>query len=253
MKAPWLPAAPVTLAAGWGDPRAATGEPITATYNVHVSARDNWATATTEPFSADFVLQMRFDPALGPISCDDECRYGVSTYGPVSFSHVPLSVATPPATMQLAENGFTNHHEVNCPPASGCGEPSFGVVAMAEHLAHGRDDLGNPGPAQAVFYSDLILLSATDIVTRAVLSPETFVTDLARPTQHSNGFNFQYTGVNGILGEDGRYHYTGYTYYGSLAARTAPTPEPATLILTTAGIALVVRRRAKSGVRSSDT
>src|SRR4051812_25053789 len=83
MQAPWSVATLMMLSVWLGCSSVGSAEPITVAYDVHVSRRAHGA--GTEPFTADFVLEMRFDPASGPISCPDDCPYGISTYGPVSF------------------------------------------------------------------------------------------------------------------------------------------------------------------------
>lgn len=84
--------------------RPVAAEPILAVYHVQVSERMTWeSNPIGEPFFQEFTLLMGFDPALG----------GDRTYGPVSFSEVPLPDV--PAPGEVATNSSTAHGQFDEP------------------------------------------------------------------------------------------------------------------------------------------
>ena len=202
--------------------RPVVAEPIVAVYHVQVSERMTWeSNPLFEPFFQDFTLLMTFDPALS----------GDRTYGPVSFSNVPLPGVPVPGEIPTTSTTFHGQFEENPFGASN-------LFASATVFQSGRTEAGD-------YFKATRLISNVRVDYTPLFSPETFPSDLVLGTP----FNFDYdtdffpTGLTPVT--------FAYNGFATLVAVNAPepTPEPATMLLVGGGLAALARRRLSSRTR----
>lgn len=212
----------------------ARADPITAVYDVQVLERSfgQGGEIGGEEFHRQFTLSMTFDPANGT---------STSTYGPVSFSSVPLPIPSPPADLVLRSGSGTTHE----------GSPEGGFFARATAgISGGRRVAG----IDTIYSVELRLLSAMDGGSQAALiSPETFPIHLGTLGNPFQEFNFFYSACLGIgpfppsadsctdAQTAGSSH---VTYLGRATLSDGdvpPIPEPATVVLVGSGLAIAAR------------
>jgi len=190
-------------------------EPIRAVYQVEVSGRMTWeSNPIWEPFFQQFTLLMTFDPALG----------GDRTYGPVSFSEVPLPGVSAPGHVVTVAGTAHGQFEEN----------PFGAPNLFASAA--ETQVGTEG---GDYFRTTRLISNVPVDLAPVFSPETFPAHLVLATP----YNFDYSTS---LFRPGLTPVTiSYRGFGSLLAVNPqqPIPEPATMLLVGAGLAALGRRR----------
>ena len=191
-------------------------EPIVAVYQVQISGRMTWeSNPIFEPFFQEFTLRMTFDPALG----------GDRTYGPVSFSEVPLPGVSAPG--EVATTSSTAHGQFE--------ENPFGVANLFASAQESQVvDSGG-----LTYIRTRRLISNVPVDFTPVFSPQTFPAHLVLGTP----FNFDYgtslfrTGLTPVT--------INYRGFAELVAVNppGPIPEPATMLLVGGGLAALARRR----------
>lgn len=195
--------------------RPVAAEPILAVYHVQVSERMTWeSNPIWEPFFQEFTLLMTFDPAPG----------GDRTYGPVSFSEVPLPDVSAPG--EVATNSSTAHGQFE-------GNP-FGATNLFASAAESQ--IGTEG---GNYFRTTRLISNVPVDFTPLFSPETFPAHLVLGTP----YNFDYgtslfrTGLTPVT-----INYRGFATLGAVNP-PEPIPEPATMLLVGSGLAALARRR----------
>ena len=190
-------------------------EPIRVVYHVDVSERMTWeSNPIWEPFFQSFTLVMTFDPAAG----------GDRTYGPVSFSEIPLPGVSAPG--EVATSSFTAHGRFE--------ENPFGSANLFATAAESQ--IGSDG---GTYFRRTRLISNVRVDGMPVFSPETFPAHLVLGTP----FNFNYgtslflTGMTPVTLD-----YRGFATL-QVTNPPEPIPEPGTILLLTSGLAVLARRR----------
>jgi hypothetical protein len=210
-------------------------DPITALYDVRVLERSfgQGGETGTDEFHRQFTLSMTFDPAnaISP-----------STYGPASFSSVPLQIPSPPADLVLDSGSGTTHRST----------PEGGFFAQATAGIFGGRRVAD---IDTIYFVEIRLLGATDRGSQAALiTPETFPIHLGALGENPFPiFNFFYSSCLGIgpfppsadsctdAQTAGSSH---VTYFGRATLRDVdvpPVPEPTTVVLVGSGLAIGAR------------
>jgi hypothetical protein len=210
----------------------AGADPITAVYDVQVLERlfAQGGELGFEEFHRQFTLSMTFDPANGT---------STSTYGPVSFSSVPLQIPSPPADLVLRSGSGTTHE----------GSPEGGFFARATAgISGGRRVAG----IDTIYSVELQLLGANGGSQAALITPETFPMHLGTLGPFQD-FNFFYSSCLGIgpfpsgadSCNDAQTAGSSFvTYFGTATLSDGgvpPIPEPATVVLVGSGLAMAAR------------
>jgi hypothetical protein len=205
---------PLALLLAFSSPPVAA-EPIRAVYHVEVSERMTWeSNPIWEPFFQPFTLEMTFDPAAG----------GDRTYGPVSFSEIPLPGV--PAPGPIVTNSFTSHGQFEQNPL---GSANLFATATVRQI----------GTEGGSYFSTTRLISNLRTDGLPVFSPETFPAHLVLGTP----FNFNYGTSLFLTGQTPvTLDYRGFATLQAVNA-AEPIPEPWPLLLVASGLAAVARRR----------
>ena len=206
---------------------ATRAEPIVATYQVQVTEqRTPSSNFTWSPFpSQQFTLSMTFDPALVSAA-------GTGwTYGPASFSPVPLPAPAPPARESLAREGSTFH-----------GRFEQDQLEMSDLFASAGQHESHTG-AEWRYARHTGLISQVFIGDAAVpFTAETFPAHLVLDSP----FNFNYWVILSPVTPSGglsqRVDYRGFATLLEVSSAD-PVPDPATVVLVGSGLAMLARRR----------
>jgi hypothetical protein len=210
-----------------------SADPITGFYNVHVLERIPASTHKVAPFDATFRLSVTFDDRI-----TSEGSFGdrtlTRTYGPPTFSTIPLLFAARPADdLGFMPFGFTDYTK------------AFNDGKWLEHgsIEHQIQDPFGPTSYQLVYQLEAIDFAA---VAEPDITPSGLLSFLG--SGHTGRFgdplNFLFTGSFQL--EDGTFTDDSFTYRG-IATTANPTPEPSTIVLVGFGalaIARMVRRAA---------
>ena len=176
-----------------------------------------------EPSSQDFTLVLTFDPALG----------GARSYGPPSFSPVPLPGIAPPADLPLTTNRFTAHGTF--------AENPFGASNLFASATESRIDQS----------ADWDYFSHTRLISN--IPPGGVVPDFTAATfpDHlvlGSPFNFDYGTTlfetRPAIRLVGDLQYRGFASLVDVSVAD-PIPEPATLALVGCGLLLLARSRGR--------
>jgi hypothetical protein len=185
----------------------AAAEPITATYQITLTARTEIfgaePTVVTEPLEQQFMLALTFD----------SLRQGAG-YGAPGFSAIPLPVVLEPDGLPLRPFAFTIHGLVAPPNVLG---------AVAEQSESGFDD--------EVLYGRSVRLERIGI--SGPLTAAEFPIHL-----HSSAFSFR-EALSLASGDESR----SITYVGSAnLVDTSVVPEPTTMLLGGSGLAIILAK-----------
>jgi hypothetical protein len=215
----------------------ADADPITAVYDVQVLERffGQGGELGTEEFHRQFTVSMTFDPARGT---------STSTYGPASFSSVPLQIPSPPADLALESGSNTTHRA----------SPDGGFLAGATAGRYGGRRVAG---IDTIYFVEIRLLSAMDGGSQATpITPETFPIHLGTLRENPIGgrvFNFIYSSCLGIgpfpegadsctdartAGSSHVAYFGRATWHG---VDVPPIPEPTTVVLVGSGLAIGAR------------
>jgi len=224
-----LPIVLATLTVGTIPARA---DPITAIYDVQILQRQSLS-APAEPFSQQFELRMHFDP---------DAASEIHTYGPASFSSVPLTVPEPPADLlPLQRFGRTSHRVTDFGGVYG-----LLVVADAEEFIFNFVQ-NEQTQREYVLKTRLVGISASPPAT---LTPEDFPAHLGTvPLDSEFNFSFTHYRCEGALGEHcfdfSELYLKSYVEYSGIATlrdvESPVVPEPATFLLVGGGLATLRR------------
>ena len=222
----------------------ASAEPITAIYSVQVLFRQSYPTGAIERMDERFRMRLTFDPA--------QVSPGTGTYGPPTFSTVPLPLPSVPSDLSVTSSGFTGH--VSGLPDPGTAYTQY-AVARTITASGPRTDV-----SEREFFRLLHLESfVTDLATQPEVSAATFPAHLGITGHNSlNEFNanFAYGGyfLTGPVGPEGDYAPNSYAYHGNalLVGTETAVPEPATIFLASAGLTVAAGRRWRARRRSSE-
>jgi hypothetical protein len=200
-----------------------SAEPITATYAVQVFSRKYSTNIAQQvffqPFDASFLLNLTFDTTAGPSGI----------YGPAIFSPdilaIPLEKPSVPDGLDISAGGITAHRNVAVATAGYDGRSSPDWFDRGYHSSLSLTGLALQPPSVANFAADLgrypgfpnFVFSACAVFSRD-------------PENSCGGGRFE------------RVDYLGSATLVSVDPGAA-VPEPATIGLVGAGLALLVRRR----------
>jgi hypothetical protein len=236
MKFPSAPTLALIVAVTLSTP--AEADPITAQYDVHVFYRQYYQTHEVVPFESRFTLQLRYDPATAS---------GADTYGPASFSAIPLTVEEAPRGKPLQNTSGTRHFV-----GVDSDDPS---AFQRQALAFSRRESLEGDPLE--FFS-LIWLenNFSGLSTLPVANANTFPRHLGLPMKEGSFYNFNYAGY---LWErrgqgPGRFIGNSFLYYGQATLTdVSAVPEPTTVSLLIGGLGLLAVRRKAHRDKGSDS
>jgi hypothetical protein len=210
-----------------GSALTASGEPITAVFDVRVFLRQAILPtgSTTEPFHQEFPLTLTYDPAQAL----ETLRFG--PYGLPSFSPVPLEGATAPGFVPLS--GFTQSQ-------------IFGSARLVVAAQASRSLV----TADAQFLEAVTLSNSGAVSAFASLPPltaQTFPSYLGLQAPGTVVPNFSFiSSLLAVSPVPPQFRVVeNYTYLGTATLRQVDPPiipEPATLALVGGGLALMARR-----------
>jgi hypothetical protein len=213
----------------------ASAEPIPAIYNVEVLFRQSYPTGVVERVNEQFQLRLSFDPSRS------SPESGV--YGPPTFSTVPLALPNAPSGLSISTGRFTQH--VATLPDPGTSFTQYALARTVTTSAPRTDE------TQPEFFRILHLETFVQgLATPTEISATTFPAHLGITGHNSlNAFdaNFVYGGyfLTGPVGPGGNYAANSFAYFGNalLVGTATPVPDPATIVLTGAGLAVIGQRR----------
>jgi len=217
----------------------AHSDPITAVYDVHVMFRYTTFTDETlaEHVNYRFPLRLTFDPPNAVPS-----PFG-SNYGPATFSPVPLALPSPPPNLPLTTGNGTYH---TSSPQGGDFEGLFLRYAFAGYSA--ESPLPDDEEAFYGAYGRHLILGSyvTRLPVKSRISARTFPVHLGIPHNEFNSFNANFTYEGWLFLDSDPYNLlapNSFTYQGyAKLIETTAVPEPATILLTGAGIAVLGQR-----------
>jgi hypothetical protein len=237
MKFPSAPALALIVAVALSTP--AEADPITAQYDVHVFYRQYYQTLEVVPFESRFTLQLRYDPGTATPE--------TGTYGPASFSAVPLPVEDAPRDQPLRNTAGT-HHFV------GVDSDDPSAFQRQARASSTRESL--PGAPLAFFFLISLENNFSGLATLPVANANTFPHHLGLPVNEGRFYNFLYAGslYQGSGRGPGRFIGNSFIYYGQASLTdVSAVPEPTTVSLLIGGLGLLAVRRKAHRDKGSDS
>ena len=223
---------------------AANADPVTAVYQIDVIQRFDYQQQTLEPFSSSFELTLSFD---GSSSLSETADRAVREYGAPLFSAVPddLVIAEPPAGLSTVDHALVRDEWW-------ASDGGYRRTSLARAELTDESLVGNLYRAGIVLTapSSLVLPSPPPLTTASML--ENF--------GMGNAIAFLYTGY-AVTGSDAQRMFADNSYqyqgFATLVRFDIPggeqppaVPEPASMLLAAAGLAVLRGVRGRTRRRS---
>jgi PEP-CTERM motif len=216
----------------------AAADPITGIFDVHIQERFSIRTEQTEPFDGTFRLQVTFDDGVRDEV--DTADFIEQTYGPPTFSNIPLPIAARPTGWDPATIfELTEYFAIREADGTWTQNGSMEVSGSTFGNTFGTPEYG----------FDMVLeAQEVGLTTKPELNPSSLLAFLGRSPQTGNfrqPFNFGYDAALRQL--DGTLTADSFRYSG-VATTASLTPEPSTIALLGLGaLGIVARMRWVAG------